>query len=149
MNPTFPLIIIGVAVLFINGIKFLSSPKTARKGNLVAAAGMLIAFIFLLKTDGSSVWSHGWNINYTLIVIATIIGLVIGATGAYSVKMTAMPQMVAMFNGLGGGAAALVASLEFIRGSHSDVGITAFIAGSMLFATLIGSLSFSGTPYWP
>ena len=145
MNPTFPLIIIGVAVLFINGIKFLSSPKTARKGNLVAAAGMLIAFIFLLKTDGSSVWSHGWNINYTLIVIATIIGLVIGATGAYSVKMTAMPQMVAMFNGLGGGAAALVASLEFIRGSHSDVGITAFIAGSMLFATLIGSLSFSGS----
>jgi NAD(P) transhydrogenase subunit beta len=140
-----PFIIIGVSVLFILGIKFLSSPKTARTGNLVAAAGMFIALCVLLKTDGSSVWAHGWTTNYTLIVIGTIIGLIIGAIGAYSVKMTAMPQMVAMFNGLGGGAAALVASLEFMRGSHSLEGITAFIAGSMLFATLIGSLSFSGS----
>src|SRR5208283_4151836 len=65
-----------------------------------------------------------------------------GAIGAYSVKMTAMPQMVALFNGLGGGAAALVASLEFIK---PDRDITAFIAATMLFATLIGSLSFSGS----
>jgi NAD(P) transhydrogenase subunit beta len=150
-----PLIIIGVSVLFILGIKFLSSPKTARTGNLVAAAGMIIALVVLLKTDGSSVWAHGWSFNYTLIVIGTIIGLIIGAIGAYSVKMTAMPQMVAMFNGLGGGAAALVASLEFLKGAHGtevpDVTIpevheaSAFIAGSMLFATLIGSLSFSGS----
>ncbi|HEX7570075.1 MAG TPA: NAD(P)(+) transhydrogenase (Re/Si-specific) subunit beta, partial [Verrucomicrobiae bacterium] len=109
-----PLIIIGVAVLFIIGIKLLSSPKTARRGNLVAAAGMLIALGVLLKTDGTSVWAHGWSFNYTLIVIGTIIGLIIGAIGAYSVKMTSMPQMVALFNGLGGGAAALVASLEFL-----------------------------------
>jgi NAD(P) transhydrogenase subunit beta len=145
MSSIIPFIIIGVSVLFILGIKFLSSPKTARTGNLVAAAGMIIALGVLLKTDGTSVWAHGWTLNYTLIVIGTIIGLIIGAIGAYSVKMTAMPQMVAMFNGLGGGAAALVASLEFQRGSHSLEGITAFIAGSMLFATLIGSLSFSGS----
>jgi len=69
-----PLIIIGVSVLFILGIKFLSSPKTARTGNLVAAAGMFIALCALLKTDGSSVWSHGWTFNYTLIVIGTVIG---------------------------------------------------------------------------
>jgi len=145
MSSTIAFIIIGVSVLFILGIKFLSSPKTARTGNLVAAAGMFIALLVLHKTDGNSVWTQGWSFNYTLIVIGTIIGLIIGAIGAYSVKMTAMPQMVAMFNGLGGGAAALVASLEFQRGAHSFEGITAFIAGSMLFATLIGSLSFSGS----
>jgi NAD(P) transhydrogenase subunit beta len=145
MNSTFAYIIIAVSVLFIIGIKLLASPKTARLGNLVAAAGMLLALLTLHKPAGDYVWSQGWSFNYTLIAIGTIIGLVIGAIGAYSVKMTAMPQMVALFNGLGGGAAALVASLEFQRGAHSLEGITAFIAGSMLFATLIGSLSFSGS----
>jgi H+-translocating NAD(P) transhydrogenase subunit beta len=145
MSPTIAYIIIGVSVLFIIGIKLLASPKTARLGNLVAAAGMLLALLTLHKPAGDYVWSQGWTFNYTLIAIGTVIGLVIGAIGAYSVKMTAMPQMVALFNGLGGGAAALVASLEFQRGAHSDLDITAFIAGSMLFATLIGSLSFSGS----
>ena len=145
MSSTIAFIIIGVAVLFIIGIKFLSSPKTARIGNLIAAAGMFIALISLHKPGGDYVWSQGWTFNYTLIAIGTFIGLIIGAIGAYSVKMTAMPQMVAMFNGLGGGAAALVASLEFVRRSHSLEGITGFNAGSMLFATLIGSLSFSGS----
>src|ERR1017187_273009 len=140
-----PLIVIAVSVLFILGIKFLSSPKTARTGNLVAAAGMLIALFALLKTDGSSVWSHGWSFNYTLIAIGTVIGLVIGAIGAYSVKMTSMPQMVALFNGLGGGAAALAASLEFLHDAHGTEAVTAFITVPMLFATLIGSLSFSGS----
>jgi len=139
------LLIIGVSVLFIVGIKLLSSPKTARKGNLVAAAGMFIALLILHKPSGDSVWTQGWSFNYTLIVIGTLIGLVIGAIGAYSVKMTAMPQMVALFNGLGGGAAALVASLEFKSGAQGGAESTPFIAGSMLFATLIGSLSFSGS----
>src|SRR5664279_2036570 len=145
MSSIIPFIIIGVSVLFILGIKFLSSPKTARHGNLVAAAGMVIALLVLLKTDGTSVWTHGWSFNYTLIVIGTIIGLIIGAIGAYSVKMTAMPQMVAMFNGLGGGAAALVASLEFLRRAHGLDDVAAAITIPMLFATLIGSLSFSGS----
>jgi NAD(P) transhydrogenase subunit beta len=145
MSSTIAYIIIGVSALFIIGIKLLASPKTARIGNLVAAAGMLIALVSLHKPTGDYVWSQGWSFNYTLIAIGTIIGLIIGAIGAYSVKMTAMPQMVALFNGLGGGAAALVATLEFQRGAHSLAGITAFIAGSMLFATLIGSLSFSGS----
>ena len=155
MSSTIALIIIGVAVLFIIGIKLLSSPKTARIGNLIAAAGMLIALLTLHKPTGEFVWSQGWTFNYTLIAVGLVIGLVIGAIGAYSVKMTAMPQMVAMFNGLGGGAAALVASLEFIKGAHHPelAGIelpvlhetSKFIAGSMLFATLIGSLSFSGS----
>jgi NAD(P) transhydrogenase subunit beta len=142
MSSTIAYIIIGVSALFIIGIKLLASPKTARIGNLVAAAGMLIALIILHKPNGEHVWSQGWSFNYTLIAIGTVIGLVIGAIGAYSVKMTSMPQMVALFNGLGGGAAALVATLEFVK---PDNNITTFIAVSMLFATLIGSLSFSGS----
>jgi NAD(P) transhydrogenase subunit beta len=152
MSSTIALIFIGVAVLFIIGIKFLSSPKTARIGNLVAAAGMLIALFALHKENGDVIWSLHWNLNYTLIAIGIIVGLIIGAVGAYSVKMTAMPQMVAMFNGLGGGAAALVASIGFHHGLHTDDSqapaswpISPFTAGSMLFATLIGSLSFSGS----
>src|SRR5690242_3025602 len=141
MNSTLALIFIGVAVLFIIGIKFLSSPKTARLGNLIAAAGMLVAFFATIPL----MQMHEWNFNATLIVVGILIGLVIGAIGAYSVKMTAMPQMVAAFNGLGGGAAALVASLEFMRRSHSFDGITTSAAVPMLFATLIGSLSFSGS----
>jgi NAD(P) transhydrogenase subunit beta len=141
MNSTLALIFIGVAVLFIIGIKLLSSPKTARRGNLVAAAGMLVALFATIPL----MQIQSWNLNCTLIVVGSLIGLVIGAIGAYSVKMTAMPQMVALFNGVGGGAAALVASLEFFRQSQSLEGITTFIAVAMLFATLIGSLSFSGS----
>ncbi|MCE0496620.1 MAG: NAD(P)(+) transhydrogenase (Re/Si-specific) subunit beta [Methylacidiphilales bacterium] len=142
MSPINAYIIIGVSALFIVGIKLLASPKTARLGNLVAAGGMLIAFLTLHKPTGDYVWSQTWSINYTLIAIGIVIGLIIGAIGAYSVKMTSMPQMVALFNGVGGGAAALVASLEFTR---PDNQITTFLAVSMLFATLIGSLSFSGS----
>jgi NAD(P) transhydrogenase subunit beta len=145
MSSTVSLIFIGVAALFIIGIKFLSSPKTARIGNLVAAAGMFMALLSLHKTSGISVWTQGWTFNYTLIAVGIVIGLALGAIGAYSVKMTAMPQMVALFNGLGGGAAALVASLEFLRGAHGAEAVTAFIIVPMLFATLIGSLSFSGS----
>ncbi|HKW31120.1 MAG TPA: NAD(P)(+) transhydrogenase (Re/Si-specific) subunit beta [Verrucomicrobiae bacterium] len=141
MSSTLALIFIGVAVLFILGIKFLSSPKTARYGNLLAAAGMVIAFFATIPL----MQLHEWNLNCTLMAVGIVIGLVIGAIGAYSVKMTAMPQMVAAFNGLGGGSAALVASLEFLRRSHSLEGVTVSAAVPMLFATLIGSLSFSGS----
>ena len=143
MNSLNAYFIIGISVFFILGIKLLASPKTARIGNLVAAAGMLFALLTLHTPAGEYVWSV-WTFNYTLIAIATLIGLAIGAFGAYSVKMTAMPQMVAMFNGAGGGAAALVASLEFIKPEQPG-NMPLFIAISMLFATLIGSLSFSGS----
>ena len=136
MNSTAAYIIIGISALFIIGIKLLSSPKTARLGNLVAAAGMLIALLTLHKPTGEYVWSQGWSFNYTLIAVGIVIGLIIGAAGAYSVKMTSMPQMVALFNGVGGGAAALVASLEFTR---PDQAASTFLTISMLFATLIGT----------
>ena len=148
MSSFIAIVFIAVAVLFILGIKLLSSPKTARYGNLLAAFGMLVALIAtlpLLNSGSESSAQQGWTLNYTLMIVGIVIGLIIGAIGAYSVKMTAMPQMVALFNGVGGGAAALVASLEFLRRANSPEGITTFFAITMLFATLIGSLSFSGS----
>ena len=145
MSSTLALIFIGVAILFILGIKFLSSPKTARYGNLLAAAGMLVAFFATIPLMISQAHLQGWNLNCTLMVVGILIGLALGAVGAYSVKMTAMPQMVAAFNGLGGGAAALVGSLDFLgRISHHEE-IRTFNMVAILFATLIGSLSFSGS----
>jgi NAD(P) transhydrogenase subunit beta len=143
MSSTLALIFIGVAVLFILGIKFLSSPKTARSGNLLAAGGMLVAFF---ATFPLMQWSEEHKqLNIILMAVGILIGLGLGALGAYSVKMTAMPQMVAAFNGLGGGAAALVASLDFLKHlqQHEDVAVAAAVP--ILFATLIGSLSFSGS----
>ena len=118
MSSSIAIVFIGVAVLFILGIKFLSSPKTARYGNLLAAFGMLVALfatIPLLNSGNEASAQQGWNLNYTLMVVGIVIGLVIGAIGAYSVKMTAMPQMVAAFNGLG----------RRVRGAGREPGISA------------------------
>lgn len=137
-----------VSILFILGIKLLSSPRTARLGNVLAAVGMLVALLAtlpMLRGIGSEPLAHGQTLNYILIAVGIVVGLVIGALGAYSVKMTDMPQMVALFNGVGGGAAALVATLEFLGRSSRPPGISGFFASAMLFATLIGALSFSGS----
>ena len=94
-------------VCLIVGIKRLSSPATARSGNVVAAVGMTIAIVFtLLSPEIDSYW---------LIAAGVAVGTVIGVASARLVKMTAMPQMVALFNGVGGGAAALIAAAEFHR----------------------------------
>ena len=148
MNNAIAFTYIAAAVLFILGIKLLGSPKTARLGNLLAAAGMLAALIAtvpLLRSYDGGLFSQDRTLKYVLIVVGILIGLVVGAVGAYSVKMTAMPQMVALFNGVGGGAAALVATLEFVHHSSTPEGITHFFAITMLSAVLIGSVSFSGS----
>ena len=90
------------SVLFIFGIKRLSHPRTARSGNLIAAFGMLVAIITTLLINGS--------IDYKLITIGVVMGSVIGAFFAVRVEMTQMPQMVAIFNGFGGIASALIAA---------------------------------------
>ena len=95
------------AVLLILGIKKLSHPKTARNGNFIAASGMLIAIL-------ATVLSYG-AIDLQIIFIRMIIGSIIGATFALKVEMTQMPQMVAIFNGFGGSASALVAAAEFLK----------------------------------
>ena len=96
---------VAAAVLFILGIKRLSSPKTARAGNALASVGMLIAIVATVSSFG--------ELDYKLIAIGMIIGSIIGATFALRVEMTQMPQMVAIFNGFGGGASALVATAEY------------------------------------
>ncbi|HEU0193653.1 MAG TPA: NAD(P)(+) transhydrogenase (Re/Si-specific) subunit beta [Gaiellales bacterium] len=125
------------AILFITGLKRLSSPATARSGNRLAAVGMTFAIVATLFD--ARVVSYGW------IAVGAVIGGAAGAVGARKVKMTAMPQMVALFNGFGGGAAALVALADY----HDSVGapgsIPAKIIVSILFSAVVGSVSFSGS----
>ena len=124
-------------VLLVIGIKRLSSPATARSGNVVAAVGMGIAILFtFLDPDIDSYW---------LIVTGMAVGTVIGVASARLVKMTAMPQMVALFNGVGGGAAALIAAAEFHRLAPDSGHVLPEWMGAMLFSALIGSISFSGS----
>ncbi len=124
------------AVFFIIGLKWLSSPKTARKGNALASVGMLIAIVVTLLDQDI--------IGFTDIFIGLIIGGAAGTLLAKTIKMTAMPQMVALLNGFGGGASVLVASAEFLRlsavgGVPIDVGV------SVQFSILVGAVTFSGS----
>ena len=121
------------SVLFILGIKKLSHPKTARDGNFIASFGMLIAIIATLVSYG--------KIDFQMIAIGMIIGAIIGATFAIKVEMTQMPQMVAIFNGFGGGASALVAAAEFLKTGE----ITTFTLGTIIVSIFVGTLTFTGS----
>ncbi len=124
--------------LFIIGLKKLGSPATARKGNLFAAVGMLIAVVATLLNQSV--------LNYQVILVGIIIGSIIGAIAAKQVAMTAMPQMVGIFNGLGGAASALVAVGEYFRVLDEfgavpvDSGITTMLGVLIGGVTLTGSL---------
>ncbi|MET0135128.1 MAG: NAD(P)(+) transhydrogenase (Re/Si-specific) subunit beta [Kibdelosporangium sp.] len=122
--------------LFIYGLMGLTGPRTAVRGNLLAAAGMVIAVLATALTRGMGNW---W-----LILLGIAIGTAVGVPAARRVKMTAMPQMVALFNGVGGGAVALVAWVEF-RQSHGFAGEPAHVAIATLFAAVVGSVSFWGS----
>jgi NAD(P) transhydrogenase subunit beta len=123
-------------VLFILGLRFLSSPRTAREGNRLAAIGMLIATVATLL-DRDVVW-------FRAIVVAIPLGAVVGVVAARRVAMTAMPQMVALFNGCGGAAAATVSVAEWARvaapGAFDAAGAAAIAMG-----TAIGAVSFTGS----
>ncbi len=124
------------AVLFILGLKQLSSPKSARNGNFTAAAGMVIAL-------GATIpLLHFTTAGIVIIAIGVIIGALVGSVGARMVKMTAIPQMVALFNGVGGGAAALVAVSELLRFGAHPAFAEAFPS---VFSIVIGSISFAGS----
>ena len=124
------------AVLFILGLKQLSSPKGARNGNFTAAAGMVIALLATLPL------LHFTTTGVTIILIGVVIGAVVGVVGARRVKMTAIPQMVALFNGVGGGAAALVAVAELLQFGEHPAFTVAFPS---VFSIVIGSVSFAGS----
>ncbi len=122
-------------VLFILGLRYLSSPATARLGNRVAAAGMLVGLLATLIGTGIVSW---W-----IIVAGMVLGTAIGLFSALRVKMTAMPQMVALFNGAGGGAAALVSTAEFLSQYRAGISYDQGIA--IALSAIIGCLSFSGS----
>jgi NAD(P) transhydrogenase subunit beta len=129
------------SVTFIIALKFLASPKTARTGNLLGAAGMALVVAWTFFT------TDGMLDNWWIVLVGGAIGSVAGWLGAKRVAMTAMPQMVAIFNGAGGGAAALVAVVEFLRDVDLHPGELlplAFVIATLLGA-IIGSVSLTGS----
>src|ERR1700712_3943146 len=148
------------SITFILGLKMLSNPLKARRGNLIAAGGMTIAIfgtIFLYKDDdGHALHNYGWIFG------ALVIGGIVGTMAAKKVKMTAMPEMVSLFNGMGGACAALISIVEFrhLIKHPLPAGLTSFPpltaasfwialpAGELLIIMLgliIGSVSFAGS----
>jgi NAD(P) transhydrogenase subunit beta len=141
------------SVTFILGLKMLSNPATARKGNIVAAVGMTIAIvgtIFLYQEGDSLLKNHTW------IFSGIAIGAIVGTLAAKRVKMTAMPEMVSLFNGMGGACAALISIVEFDHLAHMGgmgalflltsglSGFTGFLL-IIVLGLIIGSVSFAGS----
>ncbi|WP_026453153.1 NAD(P)(+) transhydrogenase (Re/Si-specific) subunit beta, partial [Saccharomonospora iraqiensis] len=122
--------------LFVLGLMGLTGPRTAVRGNRLAAAGMAVAVVSTLLLPGMGDW---W-----LIALGLVLGTVVGVPAARRVRMTAMPQMVALFNGVGGGAVALIAWAEF-RDTAGYVVEPLHVAVASLFAALVGSISFWGS----
>jgi len=123
-------------VLFILGLRYLSSPKTARMGNRLAAVGMLVAIIAVLTQNIVQWW---------VIAIGVAVGAAVGIYSGRVVKMTAMPQMVALFNGAGGGAAALVAAGELLKRINAGDALTFDVTFTIMLTSVIGALSFAGS----
>ncbi|MGO1972126.1 MAG: NAD(P)(+) transhydrogenase (Re/Si-specific) subunit beta [Propionibacteriaceae bacterium] len=130
------LVYLLAAVCFIIALKGLSSPRTARTGNLIGAAGAVLAC-------GTVFFAAELN-HVVPILIAIGVGTAIGVLGAYRVQMTQMPQLVALFNGVGGGAAALVALIELFNLSEHG-GDTSFHYVATAFTILVGTVSFAGS----
>ncbi|EDX90801.1 MULTISPECIES: NAD(P)(+) transhydrogenase (Re/Si-specific) subunit beta [unclassified Alcanivorax] len=121
------------ACLFVLGIKGLTKPKTAVRGNLLAAAGMGVAALVTLLNEHI--------VTYEVIIAGVVVGGLIGAIMAKKVQMTSMPQMIALLNGFGGGASFAVASAEFFRGSANDT-VSIIATGA---AVLIGAVTLTGS----
>jgi proton-translocating NAD(P)+ transhydrogenase subunit beta len=132
-NDWIQLLYIVAFSMFIIGLHMLRGPRTAVRGNQIAAVGMGVAVFATLLNRAIGDW--------VLIVVGVAIGTAVGVPAARSVKMTAMPQMVALFNGVGGGAVALISLVEFR--SVSDIELRSLIP--ILFAAIIGSISFWGS----
>ncbi|WP_028850305.1 NAD(P)(+) transhydrogenase (Re/Si-specific) subunit beta [Thermocrispum municipale] len=123
--------------LMIYGLMKLTGPQTAVRGNWIAAIGMTLAFVATLLKDEMGE-------NWLLIIAGLVVGAAVGVPAALKVKMTAMPQMVALFNGVGGGAVALIAWAEF-RNTDGYAHEPKYMAIASLFAALVGSVSFWGS----
>lgn len=134
------------SVTFILGLKMLSSPASARRGNLIAATGMILAIlgtIFFYRDDQGNLLH-----NYVWMFGGLAIGTSAGWVAARKVKMTAMPELVSLFNGMGGACAALISLIEFNHLNHTSGGLSAADGGILLIIFLgliIGSISFAGS----
>ncbi|HEX2194831.1 MAG TPA: NAD(P)(+) transhydrogenase (Re/Si-specific) subunit beta [Candidatus Limnocylindria bacterium] len=127
------LVWLAASVTFIIALKFLASPRTARTGNLLGAAGMALVIGWTFLTV------EGMLDNWWILAVGGLIGSMVGVLGARSVPMTAMPQMVAIFNGAGGGAAAVVAVAEYLRDVPA-AGSTELLPLPFMIATLLGAV---------
>jgi len=136
MNTLLQIIYLFASVTFIVGLKMLSHPLTARKGNLFAALGMTVAIFGTVLIHDLEISS----LKYVLIFSALIIGTALGWISAKKVKMTQMPEMVSLFNGMGGACAALISLIEY----HHYIGVNTAVI-SILAGLIIGSISFSGS----
>ncbi|MGI8945776.1 MAG: NAD(P)(+) transhydrogenase (Re/Si-specific) subunit beta [Thermoleophilaceae bacterium] len=128
---------IGAIALFILGLRMVTHPSTARRGNMTAAAGMAVAVVATLLDNRVG--------DYGLIVLGIALGAAVGVPAARQVKMTAMPQMVALFNGVGGGAVALISWAEYREALALGGNPELETLIPILFAAVIGSISFWGS----
>ena len=131
------LVYLIASVCFIFGIKKLSSPKTARRGNQLAALGMLLAIVVTLLDQKI--------LTFKYIILGMVVGAAIGAVMAIKVQMTGMPQMVGLLNGFGGGASALVAFAEYDRILLSLQGFDVSTTITIVLSILIGAVTFTGS----
>jgi H+-translocating NAD(P) transhydrogenase subunit beta len=122
--------------LFIYGLHELNSPATARRGNRLAMAGMTIALVGIVLQTGGMGWPS--------VAVGIAIGALVGIYAALKVKMTAMPQMVALYNGAGGGAAALISTVKYFTGGPAS-NLDQIVAVSLILSAIIGAISFSGS----
>jgi NAD(P) transhydrogenase subunit beta len=133
-------VLLAAAACFVLGLRLMNSPATARKGNLLSATGMTVAVLatgVLIAVDGR-ITATGWLV----LITATVFGSGVGLYLARTVRMTAMPQLVSLFNAVGGGAAALVAVVEFLRHGNA-MGAQVSLPGGL--DVLIGAVTFSGS----
>jgi NAD(P) transhydrogenase subunit beta len=125
-------------ICFIMGLRYMNTPKTARLGNAVSIVGMVIA---LVATGFNLDWAAAWWVA----VVGLGAGAAVGIYAARSVKMTAMPQMVAIFNGAGGGAAAMVAAAEFLKLNPDIQAVPIDLGVTSVLTAVIGAISFTGS----
>jgi H+-translocating NAD(P) transhydrogenase subunit beta len=121
---------------FIYGLHELNSPATARRGNRFAMVGMAIALVGIVVRTGAVGWPA--------VLVGVLIGGIVGIYAAVKVKMTAMPQMVALYNGAGGGAAALISTVGYLIADHTSA-MDPVVAVSLVLSAIIGSISFAGS----
>jgi NAD(P) transhydrogenase subunit beta len=142
-NGYIQLVYVLVAVLFVAGLHLMNSPATARRGNQVSQAGMVIAVVatLVLLIHAGTVTATGW----VVLIVGSLLGSAVGLWAARTVQMTAMPQLVSAFNSVGGGAAALVAIYGYYEAESRVTGVLGTTTVFTVLDVLIGSVTFSGS----